>query len=58
MTSDQIKHALISILIGALSVFISQLLSGILHFLQGYAGDILGGGMGAVTYAAKYSKLI
>lgn len=57
MTQEQIKHALLSILIGALSVFVSQLLSGVLHFLQGYMSDILGGTAGATAYIVKYCRV-
>jgi len=57
MTKDQIKHALLSILIGALSVFASQLLSGLLTFLQGYMSNIVGGAAGATAYIVKYCKV-
>lgn len=53
MTKDQIKHALISLLVGALVSFILTLFQGILDFLKENAVDIIGGASATITYLVK-----
>lgn len=50
MTSKQIKQALISIVVGALTVFAVNLLEGLLHFINEWIAN----GAGATVASASY----
>ncbi len=50
MTKEQLKQALISILIGALTIFLVNLLEGLLGFLK----DWMASGAGGVVATARY----
>ena len=56
MTKDQIKNALVSIVIGAITIFITQLLQGLIHFLNDLMVNTLGGTTSAGAYLWKTYK--
>ena len=53
MTTDQIRQALISILIGAITIFLTQILQGLLDFLKEWM--TLGAG-GVVASAVHFKQ--
>ena len=50
MTKDDLKHALISLVIGALTIALTQLVTGCLHILQTWLSGLAGGTAGTVSY--------
>jgi len=56
MTKENLKQALISILIAALAAFVSSLSQGLLDFIQSHAVDISAGAVSAAVYLAKAYK--
>jgi hypothetical protein len=51
MTKPEIKNALISIIIGACTIFLVSLLEGLLDFLKNHGAEIVGSGVAAWKYA-------
>lgn len=50
MNKKQIKQALLSILIGALTIFLTQLLEGLLSFIKEWMAAGAGGVVATVTH--------
>lgn len=57
MSKAQIKHALISILIGAITIFITQLLQGLLGFINTWLADGTGGVVATGAYLVKNTRV-
>lgn len=51
MSKPEIKQALISIVMGACTIFLVSLLEGLLDFLQNHGAEIAGGAVAAWRYA-------
>lgn len=51
MTRPEIKSALVSIFIGACTIFLVSFLEGLLDFLRGHAAELIGGGVASWKYA-------
>lgn len=51
MTRPEIKQALISILVGAITIFIVNLLGGLLDFFQAHGAELLGASVASWKYA-------
>lgn len=54
MSRADLKHALISLLIGLVITFLSSLLSGVIEILKGYVSTMVGGTGGAVAYLYRH----
>lgn len=53
MTKQELKNALISLVIGILTMALMQFVNGIIQILQSWVVDVTGGTVGAVTYLIK-----
>ena len=51
MTKPEVKQALISIVVGAGTIFIVSLLQGLLEFFQNHGAEIIGAGVASWRYA-------
>ncbi len=54
---DNWKQALMSVFVGAMVTFVVTLLQGVIHILQGFLPDLIGGSVATVHYAAKNIKI-
>ena len=54
MSKDDLKHALITICIGAIVAFISAFFQGVLEYLKGHASELTGSGTAMIMYAIKH----
>lgn len=50
MTKQDLKHIIISIIVGASVAFFSSLFEGILVLLKSHGNDIIGGTVSSITY--------
>jgi hypothetical protein len=57
MSKTQIKQALISILIGAITIFITQILQGLLGFINEWLASGTGGVVATSIYAIQSRKV-
>ena len=57
MSKEQIKHALISILIGAITIFITQLLQGLLGFINTWLANGTGGVVATGAYIIRNNRV-
>ena len=53
MTKQDLKHALVSLVIGALIAFLSTLFQGLLDFLKANSAQIIGGASATVAYLIR-----
>ena len=53
MNKVELKQAMISIICGALTIFLVTLLEGLLEFIKTYGAEIVGSGVAAWRYALK-----
>ena len=51
MSKPEIKSALISILIGATTIFLVNLLGGLLEFVQNHGAELIGASVASWKYA-------
>lgn len=56
MTKQDIKHALISLLIGAILTFLTTVFQGLVDFLKAHGSEIVGGAGATITYLVKTHK--
>lgn len=56
MTKENLKQALISVLVGAVVAFLTVFLEGVLEYLQGAENNIIGGIAAAVRQFATTSN--
>jgi hypothetical protein len=55
---EQLRQVLIAVLVGTAVTFLTSLLQGLIGWVGGIDDNIVGGGVGAITYAAQKSRLI
>jgi hypothetical protein len=58
MTKEQIKHAIWSIVIGAIVSGLLALFQGLLQFMQAHASDFIGGASATVTYLFRTHRTV
>jgi len=58
MTREQIKQALISVLIGAITIFLVNFLEGVLGILNHWIADGTGGAVAMSRYIAKVNHYL
>ena len=58
MTTDDLKHALISLVLGVLTMAAMQFLNGVIHILQTWLVGATGGTVAAVSYLGQAYKNI
>lgn len=56
MTKQQIRSALLSILIGAATIFLTELLQGLLGFIKTWMAQGAGGAVATGTYLVKHYR--